>query len=84
MAHLALSLARANIVRGGDVVVAQAQVVVRKGVLKFSHGGSRGEYPGVATVEETDPSVWDVTLEDGDVLTVHRLQRRCGSCGPGR
>lgn len=81
---IALSLARADIIRQGDVVVAGAQVVVRKGTLRFSQKGSRGEYPGVTDIVQTDPSVWDVTLEDGDVLTVHRLQRRCGSCGPGR
>jgi hypothetical protein len=79
-----IALARAKITRAGAVVHDRVQVTVRAGTMRIVGGGHRGDVEGVTSLVQSSPSVWEATFEDGDVLTIERQAKRCGSCAGRR
>lgn len=80
-----LALARAKVTTAdGTVRYANTQISVRRGVMRTAVAGVRSSEPGVTDVEQVSPSVWVVSFEGGEALTVERIARKCGTCAGKR
>lgn len=76
----ALSLASAKITGpDGEIIHAEAQVLVRGTTLTLRHGGQSTVRENVQTVTQVTRGKWSIRFPDATELTVERVGRRC--CG---